>query len=222
MTAETENALDDFESVIESMIKAQIAILHTGMPARIVTYDPATGKARVQPVIRGRRDGSATFKLPVISNVPVCWPAGGGCSLTFHLQEGDRVWLCFGERSLDEYLQSVRVDITAKSRRRYALTDAIAIPGVQPFVDPLENGDGVGIVLGEDPRSKPLLPLRLEISPDVGIGLGDGTNDLLKILSDALVALSTTVVATSLGPQPLSSAATLTSLATALALIKKY
>jgi hypothetical protein len=52
------------------------------------------------------------------------------------------------------------------------------------------------------------------------VAVGNASGEVLDLLSQALEALSTTTVLTSLGPQPLSSAASLASLRATLELIR--
>lgn len=179
----------DLVDVLEAYVKAGTAKLHMGCPGVVRAYDFAACRAEVQPVLRGRRDGAEPFRYPPIANVPVLWPQGGGMSMVGTLEPGDFVWLLFGDRSLDEWLAVGGDDVVPQSARRFAVTDAVALPGISPFAAPPQNGDGVNTYLGEDPRTNPVDPKRLCVGPE-GIALGDGTNDVLKILKGALLTMA--------------------------------
>jgi len=189
--------------LLEQVARGEIALLHTGLPAFIVSYDETTQKATVQPVVRAKRidlDGEVEhYKLPPITNVPVYWPQGGGLSLTLPVDEGDWVWLSFGERSLDEWLATAEQDNEARAVRRFNLADAVAWAGVRPFADPLQNVPTDRARLGHpDPGA------RVEVTKSTGkIRIGTDAAELLSLLGDLIDALQAATVATALGPQPL-------------------
>ena len=64
----------DFEEMAEELSRIATAKMAVGAVARVVAYDPTSGKAKVQPVIKGSRKGQEGFQYPVISNVPVVMP----------------------------------------------------------------------------------------------------------------------------------------------------
>ena len=69
-------------------------------------------------------------QLPVLTDVPIVFPRGGGFNLTFPVQPGDEVLLVFSDTSIDEWLQSGGVNNNQVSQRRHSLSDAIAILGL--------------------------------------------------------------------------------------------
>jgi phage gp45-like len=62
--------------------------------------------------------------------------------------------------------------------------------------------------------------IKLNAGTSGKIAIGNSSAELLDICNQLLTALETTVVATALGPQPLSSVATITAIKTLLGLIK--
>lgn len=131
----------DLAEVIRRAIEHGIARVHTSIPARVVSYDAARQTATVQITIRSRfrnADGQiVTFLPPPIPNVPVQFPSGGGCSLTWPLVEGDPVLLVFAERSIDEWRAQSGDDHEPSDPRRFDLSDAVALAGVRSPADPL-------------------------------------------------------------------------------------
>jgi len=212
--------------LLEQVARGEIALLHTGLPAFIVSYDETTQKATVQPVVRAKRidlDGEVEhYKLPPITNVPVYWPQGGGLSLTLPVDEGDWVWLSFGERSLDEWLATAEQDNEARAVRRFNLADAVAWAGVRPFADPLQNVPTDRARLGSS-------ACRIDVTKTDKVFLGTGTMvsgyaaEVLALLDSLIAALQTATVATALGPQPLdpTTQTALTNIKAALATIKE-
>jgi len=140
------------EDILKAAIRSEIYEMHTCMPATILVYDHTTQKATVQPVIRGRRFDPETetvshYKMAAISNVPVQFPQGTGFSITYPLTVGDPVLLVFSERSLDEWLLTATPDNLNQDFRRFDISDAVAIPGVRPFVTPQTQVDPTAMVI---------------------------------------------------------------------------
>lgn len=169
----------------------------------------------VQPCIYSRGE-----QLPILVRVPVVYPmsSSGQSGIAFSLRTGDYVVLLFNQESLDEWL-SFGGDRDPHDIRVFDLSDAIAVPGIIPLNHDFISLDTTDYVCVGDVSSTST-GLRLEISPTGKIKLGDGTNDVLKVLSDLLSTLSTTLVATSLGPQPLSTVAQMGALKTQIDLIR--
>ncbi|MGJ8524095.1 hypothetical protein R84981_002813 [Carnimonas sp. R-84981] len=70
--------------------------------------------------------------LPMLVDVPVVFPRGGGVSLTFPIRTGDECLIVFSDRCLDFWHQSGGVQKSA-SQRNHDLSDAFVIPG--PYSD---------------------------------------------------------------------------------------
>jgi len=186
------------ETVFATVIEGYLDDLHVALPGRVTKFDATTQKASVEPTI-GRRFGRYGDRvdeiLPVLTNVPVVWPRGGGFVLQFPLTVGDFVLLVFSERSYDEWLTKGGSRVVPQAERRHHLTDAVAIAGVYPDPDVLSTNvsNGIDLWLGQSVKKGEVnpLPKRLQVGPS-GIGLGDGTNDLLGIVDDLLTLLSST------------------------------
>ena len=120
--------------VIEAAVKSGIAGVHTGVVARVESFDPTRRTATIRPVMRGARvDASGnrtTYLPPAIANVPVAFFQVSGASLTADLSAGDFVLAIPLERSHDEWKGSGGADNTPSDSRRHDLADCIAIPGV--------------------------------------------------------------------------------------------
>lgn len=122
--------------VIKDAIEARLCEVHTAMPAEIVSFDKATGLASVTPSLKRRYVlNGELVDLPVISNVPVLNPRGGGALISFDMQKGDPVTLLFSERSLDKWL-SAGGKVDPGDPRKHALSDAYAFPGGYPKTKP--------------------------------------------------------------------------------------
>ena len=156
--------------VILAAVRSGLAEVHTAIPAEVRRYDAAKRLCDAAPLIRSSytdETGAIVVEaLPVVPNVPIVFPGGGGFSLTFPIEVGDVVLLVFSEASLDKWLsQGGTVD--PLDERRHALADAIAIPGLRPFAGKKaatpanaeapglareESGIGVFVTTGDEVR----------------------------------------------------------------------
>lgn len=120
--------------------------IRVALPARVESYDAATHTCSAQPLIMdGRIDASGervVERLPVVTDVPVCFPGSGGARFKFPVSVGDTVLLVFASSSLDLWLaQGGEVD--PGDDRRHHLSDAIAITGIQ---DRAHAGDATPMI----------------------------------------------------------------------------
>lgn len=125
---------DDPEAVYRTAVASALAAVWTALPGIIESYDPTHQTATVQPAVQGQvtaPDGTVTLlSLPVITDVPVQFPAGGGFSLTFPVVKGDECLIVFASRGIDAWhaLGGVQQPTAA---RKHNLSDAFAIVGVR-------------------------------------------------------------------------------------------
>ena len=86
-----------------------------------------------QPTIKGilmTKDGAVAEALPVLQDVPIVWPSGGGVTLTLPVAAGDECLLVIADRCIDAWWQSGGVQLPMDSRA-HDLSDAFAIVGVR-------------------------------------------------------------------------------------------
>jgi hypothetical protein len=116
--------------VIRTAIDSRLLSLHTSMPGVVVAYNPALQTADVQPVIERAvptSDGDIEHeRLPVIHNVPVEWPGGGGYAMVFPILPGDFVWLIFSEVATAKWRATGQISEPG-DLRRHDLSYAMAL-----------------------------------------------------------------------------------------------
>jgi hypothetical protein len=198
--------------------------VHTAMPGIIVDYDSETNKATIQPALN-KNYTTGPLPLPILENVPVMFQRSDSFTFHFPIKEGDYVLLIFVERSIDLW-KAVGGQVTPNDKRKFDLSDAIAIPGLMPFTEtPTENNneDFVLSYAGSTIRIKSDGAIVIETSLTVAIGTQ--TTELLDVLSQTLGFLSslTAVPAIPSGgspPQPLTFQASALALQTQLDAIK--
>jgi hypothetical protein len=125
--AQTSN---EVKTIIKGWMDSRVSNIHTAMPGQVVSYNPSTNRASVQPNGNYKAEDGRNIRYPIIHNVPVQFPMGqGGTSgITFPINAGDGCLLVFSETQNDDFLGNNKGD--SPDVRRHSLNDAIAIPGV--------------------------------------------------------------------------------------------
>lgn len=150
-------------AAILNAVKSQtFADLRVSMPARVEKYDDATQLADVQPLLKesytDEEGERAIARLPVITNVPVVFPGGGGMRITFPVRAGDTVMLVFSDRSIDSWLAQGG-EATPEDERRHHLSDAVAWPGLHPNTSPWNGAEENVVTLGDDTSASDFVAL---------------------------------------------------------------
>jgi hypothetical protein len=109
--------------------------IRVSVPGIIVEFNAAEATATVQPAITEFVSGAGIReavekKLPVLLDVPVVYPHGGGCSITWPLAEGDECLLIFADMCINGWWSKGGIQ-PQEEARRHDLSDAFCIPG--PF-----------------------------------------------------------------------------------------
>jgi len=119
--------------VLKDAMRAELLDVHTMLPCSVKSYDSETQKASLIPLLRKKYRDETIVDLPVINDVPVQWPSGGGAFIHFPLSEGDTGMAIFCERSLDIWLSGEGETVTPNDPRHHDITDAVFIPCVRTF-----------------------------------------------------------------------------------------
>ena len=115
----------------------------TSLPGHILTFDPSTQLAQVQPGILRVDISVAEFTIPPIIEVPVYFPGGDYC-LEYQIDPGCEGDILFSQRCIDGWVQSGGV-ATNPIGRFHNMQDAMFLPGFrsQPNVLPEFQNNGV-------------------------------------------------------------------------------
>ena len=123
----------DAELTIRAALRQAVLGLRCAMPATVVSVDYGKMTLTAQPTIKGilmTKTGAAAEALPVLQDVPIVWPSGGGVTLTLPVAAGDECLLVIADRCIDAWWQSGGVQLPMDSRA-HDLSDAFAIVGVR-------------------------------------------------------------------------------------------
>lgn len=118
------------------------SMLRVSLPGIIESFDPIACTCTVQPALKGQTaDELGNMKsapLPLLVDVPVIFPRGGGCTITFPVKAGDECLVVFSDRCIDFWWQSGGVQETVDPRQ-HDLSDAFAIVGPQSQANVISN-----------------------------------------------------------------------------------
>jgi hypothetical protein len=125
--------INDTETVIRYALDGKQATIWTAMPAIVQSVDFSRMTCVVQPAIQGAITGpdgkTVTYvNLPLLADVPICFPSAGGFTLTLPLKSGDEVLVIIASRCIDAWWQNGGIGIPIESRM-HDLSDGFAIPG---------------------------------------------------------------------------------------------
>lgn len=129
--------LDDAEEAARLAFEGQQSGLWTAIPSIVQSVDLEKQTLSAQPAIQGEvlsENGITSYvNLPLLVDVPICFPRGGGYVLTFPIAAGDEVLIVFSSRCIDSWWQSGGVQKAAEFRM-HDLSDGFAIlaPTSQP------------------------------------------------------------------------------------------
>lgn len=127
--------------------------LSISLPGIVQEYDADTRRAKVQPAIDIMLTNAETMAQPVLEDVPVIMPAGGGFVVHFPLAAGDAVMLLFSQRGIDEFKASYA---RAKPERAviFNIKDAVAYPAFGSLSPSLPSSASNSLVLSREDGSE--------------------------------------------------------------------
>lgn len=126
----------DVAQLVQDNAKAAVT---NALPGVIRSFDPETVTCDVDIAITARMTKAGTMvedfqyesvRYPILEDLPVVFPRGGGVTLTFPIKEGDECLIVFSSRSIDFWWQNGGVQERADGRV-LDLSDAFVIPGPQ-------------------------------------------------------------------------------------------
>ncbi|WP_221775428.1 Gp138 family membrane-puncturing spike protein [Pseudomonas sp. MSSRFD41] len=124
--------LDDPLAMLSVAQRSAQSKLWTSIPGIIQSFNAAAMTCVVQPAIQSfvTDDNGAMVltNLPLLTDCPVQFPAGGGCTLTFPVVAGDECLVVFASRCIDSWWQSGGIQAQAELRM-HDLSDGFALLG---------------------------------------------------------------------------------------------
>ena len=138
---------------LEAIFGATLNELHTALPARVEKYDAANQRADVNPVFLRvflDQDGNEqAYEYPIITDIPVHFPRGGGAFVHLPIAAGDLVLLVCAQRSLDRYLETDGKQVVdTQDARRHHFSDAVAFAGLSTSKNNVTLSDSKDLIIG--------------------------------------------------------------------------
>lgn len=149
--------MDDIVDLVKGLRETTSNNLRVAMPAKIESYDYKTQKASVKIDMKELTKDNKEIDYPVVSAVPVMFPAAGGASLTMPVNRGDTCLLIFADRNIDAWLIGGSGQKPA-GNRSHALSDAIAIVGLNQFTKTSKAKNNTDLLLTYADSSVTLKP----------------------------------------------------------------
>lgn len=98
------------------------------LPARVISYDDATNRATIRPIVQlGLSDGSKLSRGQ-IANIPVYRFGGGGFFMRFPVKPGDLGWLKANDRDISLTMQAGGGEDWPNTKRLHSFSDAVFYP----------------------------------------------------------------------------------------------
>ncbi|HHS9970056.1 TPA: Gp138 family membrane-puncturing spike protein [Raoultella ornithinolytica] len=179
------------EQADAQLAQAIMSAMRVSIPGIIQSFDPDAVTAVVQPAIKGvehdESGAEVSVSLPLLVDVPVVFPRGGGCTLTFPVTAGDECLVIFADRCIDFWWQSGGIQEPVDGRM-HELSDAFCIVGPQSQAKKISGISTSAVELRSDDGSA-----KLSLNPASGAinGTAPGGFNLngLQILPDGRLQL---------------------------------
>ena len=125
--------MQEFVQRVKDLSTEVVNGIHTAIPGKIVSFDPATSQAVVTPTMLYRKPDGSTIPYPDVAGVPVYFPQGNTqqVSISYAVKPGDGCLLISAEQALDYWMACSSAPVPA-SRKRVTRTPWLSWPAVLP------------------------------------------------------------------------------------------
>jgi hypothetical protein len=161
---------DTLTGTFKEILKKFLQSTDDMIPAKILEYNRATNRARVQPLIQVLTTNGDRITRAEIASIPVLFLGGGGFFLSFNLPVDSLGWIKASDRDISLFLQSYE-DNPPNTNRLHSFEDSLLIPDIMRghTIDPeddqamvIQNLAGTVRISLDDTRIKMTTP-QLEI-----------------------------------------------------------
>jgi hypothetical protein len=171
---------------VDLALRQALAGLRVAVPCIVVSFDEDKQTVSVQPAVTEavRKDSRpVNLPLPQLDDVPVCFPTGGGWSLTLPIQAGDECDVVFQDMAFDLWWQNGGMQNQPDGvRYRHDIGDAIAFFGLRSQPRKLANYNTEAMQLRNDDLSVQISLATDQIAmkaPAVNIGDAESVQRLM-------------------------------------------
>jgi hypothetical protein len=118
---------DHLEGMARVMLDKFLAGVDDMLPARVVSFDRASNRVDVVPLIALLSTNGEQFPRAQINGLPVFMFGGGNHVLTFNLRPGDYGWIKASDRDLSVFLRRYSQS-PPSTLRKHSFSDALFFP----------------------------------------------------------------------------------------------
>ena len=161
----------DLEELIRSAVEERLSRLWTSAPGTVVpgSYDRQKQTISVQLSVKGfvkAEDGSqSSVDLPILPDVPVQFPSGGGVTMTFPIKGGEEVLVNFAARAPGAWQQSGGQQ-NATDAGMHSLSNGFAQLGYRSNPKALEDVDTDSVTIRSDDNNT-----KISLNPETGVAV---------------------------------------------------
>lgn len=139
---------------LKQMIQDMNRGIHTSIPGKITKVNSSENTVDIQPAGKYKKPDGTYIDYPELKGVPIVQMQGSGqkATIQFPIKKDDGCMVFFSEQQLDQWRDSQ----DPKTDLRHDLSNAIAIPGLEPsaneaHTDSCDN-DAIIIKYGDDTK----------------------------------------------------------------------
>ena len=149
-TEDTDMAMQEFTQEMKNLMSDTIRDVHTALPGKIVSFDPAKCEATVLPSGKFKKPDGSMMDFPQIFGVPIMFlqSAGQTATIAYPVRANDQCSIFFAEQALDTW----KTDSESDTDLRFDLTNAFAVVGLFAKANPLvqEACDNDALIVEKD------------------------------------------------------------------------
>ncbi len=165
----------------------------TAMPGIVQSVDLEAMTCEVQPAIQGTIEDEngvlQSVNLPILVDIPICFPNAGGFIITFPMAKGDEVLVVMASRCIDAWWQSGGIQRPMEARM-HDLSDSFAIPGPRSQPNVATSISSTDLEIRNKAGS-----VYISITSGGKIGFQNATTSLKGVLTDLETAVNTFMTA---------------------------
>jgi len=143
-------AMQEFTQEMKNLMSDTIRDVHTALPGKIVSFDPAKCEATVLPSGKFKKPDGSMMDFPQIFGVPIMFlqSAGQTATIAYPVRANDQCSIFFAEQALDTW----KTDSESDTDLRFDLTNAFAVVGLFAKANPLvqEACDNDALIVEKD------------------------------------------------------------------------
>lgn len=152
--------LQEVAQEVKNTITELLQGVHTAIPGKIVTYNPAKCEAEILPYGKFKKPDGAYLDFPQLNHIPILFPQSCGQAFTmvYPINPGDECLILIQEQTLDVWRGA---GAQSDNDLRFDLTNAVAVMGLfaKPQTLAKEAQEENKLIIQKDGH-------RLQIKPD--------------------------------------------------------